>query len=74
MCFFCKCPSMRPSTATHVVDFDGRAIIVRNVPCMECEQCGEKYFSDEVMEKLDAIVSRLREFATEFAVTDYNAA
>jgi hypothetical protein len=54
------------------VTFEHCVIVVRNVPCEECEQCGERYFSDEVMERLDAIVARAKELASEVLVTDYN--
>lgn len=47
-------------------------IIIKNVPCEECEECGEKYFSDEVMSRLEKIVEKAREIASEVYVTDYN--
>ena len=52
MCFYCKCKTTKPSVTTHVVTFDNCVIIIKNVPCEECEECGEKYFSDEVMSRL----------------------
>lgn len=72
MCFYCKCKTMEKCLTTHVVTFDNCVIIVRNVPCEECAQCGEKYFSDEVMVKLDEIVTKAKQIASEVLVTDYN--
>ncbi|WP_419543256.1 type II toxin-antitoxin system MqsA family antitoxin [Negativibacillus massiliensis] len=72
MCFYCKCKTTKPSRATHVVTFDDCIIVVKNVPCEECEQCGEKYFSDEVMEQLEIIVAKARQLASEVFVVDYN--
>lgn len=72
MCFYCKCNTTIPSVTTHVVTYGKCVIIVRNVPCEECEQCGEKYYSDEVMEKLEIIVNKAKELASEVFVTDYN--
>lgn len=72
MCFYCKSDTTVPSFTTHVVTFSTCVIIVKNVPCEECEQCGEKYYSDEVMEKLEIIVNRAKELASEVFVTDYN--
>ena len=40
--------------------------LVRNV------RNGEKYFSDEVMSRLEKIVEKAREIASEVYVTDYN--
>ena len=57
-----------------MVDLKDCIIIVKNVPCEECKQCGEKYFSDEVMERLEAIVKRVRSIAGEVCVMEYRTA
>ena len=46
-------------------------IIVKNVPCLECEQCGETFFSDEVAKRLDDIVKAVSKIMTEIAVIEY---
>ena len=56
MCMFCKCDTVTPSLTTHVVNYNGAIIVIKNVPCEECEQCGEKYYTDEVAERLETIV------------------
>lgn len=30
------------STTTHVVNYKNCIIVIKNVPCLECDQCGEK--------------------------------
>ena len=72
MCFYCKSNTTIPSFTTHVVTYGMCVIIVRNVPCKECEQCGEKFYSDEVMERLETIVNKAKELASEVFVTDYS--
>jgi hypothetical protein len=52
---------------------DNCVIVVKNVPCEECVQCGEKYYSDEVMEQLEAIISKVKDLASEVFVTNYNS-
>ena len=74
MCMFCKCDTVKPSTTTHVVNYKGNLIIVKNVPCEECEQCGEKYFTDEVAERLEQIVNAAKQLMQEIAVMDYTKA
>ena len=32
------------------VNFNNSVIIIKNVPCEECEQCGEIFYTDEVAE------------------------
>ncbi len=71
-CFDCGA-EMLASTTTHFVDLKKRIVIVKNVPCFECEQCGEKYYTDEVAQRLDEIVESLSRFMTEIAVVDYSA-
>ena len=38
----------------------------------KCTECGEKYFTDDVIEKLETIVKKAREIASEVFVTDYS--
>ena len=71
-CFFCKHGTVEQSHTTYMVDLKDCIIIVKNVPCMECSDCGEKYFSDEVMEKLEAIVNNAKKIASEVFVTDFS--
>ncbi len=70
-CFFCKSNSVVHTVTTYMVDFKDCIIIVKNVPCEECSECGEKFFSDDVMAKLETIVKKAREIASEVFVTDY---
>ena len=74
MCKYCKGGDLIESTTTHVVDFKTQLIIVRNVPCKECDQCGEKYFTDAVAERLEKIVNEAKKFVQEVSIIDYNKA
>ena len=56
MCMLCKCDTVKESTTTHVVNYKGCVIVIRNVPCEECEQCGEKFYTDEVAQRLESII------------------
>ena len=57
MCMYCKNSTTVNSTTTHVVNYKNCIIVIKNVPCLECEQCGEKYYTDEVAERLEVIVN-----------------
>lgn len=46
-------------------------IVIKNVPCLECDQCGEKYYTDEVAERLELIVNMAKKLMQEIAVIDY---
>ena len=56
MCMYCKNSTNVNSTTTHVVNYKNCIIVIKNVPCLECEQCGEKYYTDEVAERLETIL------------------
>ena len=71
MCFYCNCKTTNSNLTTHVVTLEKCVIVIKNVPCEECEQCGEQYFSDEVMEKLEGLVEKAKEISSEFVVTDF---
>ena len=58
MHMYCKNSTTVNSTTTHVVNYKNCIIVIKNVPCLECEQCGEKYYTDEVAERLEVIVNR----------------
>ncbi len=74
MCMYCKCKTYKNSLTTHVVNYNGCIIVIKNVPCEECEQCGEKFYTDEVAEKLENIVNVAKKIMQEVAVLDYNQA
>ena len=74
MCMYCKCKTTISSLTTQVVNYKNCIIIIKNVPCEECEQCGEKYYSDEVAMKLEYLVNTAKQLMQEVAVIDYSKA
>lgn len=68
-CFYCK-GSMTESTTTHVVDLkECIIIIIRNVPCLKCEQCGETYFENDVALAIEKILDTIQYISSELTVT-----
>ena len=57
----------------YVAVLDKFKIIIKNVPCQECVQCGERYYSDDVMQNIEAIVKKAIDVQSEFFVTEYNS-
>ena len=57
-------------TKTNVANLDNCVIIIKNVPALVCE-CGEVYYTDEVAEKIEKIVTTLRQIVDDVAVVDY---
>lgn len=70
-CFFCK-GKITAGTTTHVVNLENCIIIIKNVPCEKCTQCGEEYYSAEVAERLEQIVKTVQNsIMSEVAIVDY---
>ncbi len=40
ICPLCK-GEMKPSTTIHTVQLKNCVVVIKNVPCLKCEQCGE---------------------------------
>jgi YgiT-type zinc finger domain-containing protein len=66
-----KCNTEKQSMTTHIVNNKNCVIVVKNVPCEECEQCGEKYYTDAVAEQLEILVNEAKKLMQEIAVIDY---
>ena len=71
MCMFCKCDTVKESVTTHVVNYRNCIIVIKNVTCEECEQCGEKFYTDEVTERLEELVSAAKRLMQEISVIVY---
>ena len=71
VCMFCKNSCFTESTTTHVVNYQNCIIIIRNVPCLECDQCGEKYYTDEVAKILEKLINSAKQLMQEISIVDY---
>lgn len=72
MCFYCKQESdWKESKTSNITDFKGRIIIIKNVPCLECSCCGEKYFENEVMEKDAELFEIAKQTMYDYVEMDY---
>ena len=72
-CFYCKGDIIK-STTVYTAQVGNTIIVIKNVPCEECEQCGEIEISHEVMMKIDHIVEIAKQLMQEVAVVDYQTA
>ena len=74
MCVYCKTDKTHPSLTTHVVNYKNCVIVIKNVPCEECNQCGEIEISHDVMLKIDHIIELATQLMQDVAVIDYQTA
>lgn len=69
-CFFCK-GEMRPSTTIHTVQLKNCVVVIKNVPCMKCEQCGEVVLSAGTVEKIEHILKTVEKAVAEITVVNF---
>lgn len=71
-CLSCKHGDMLPSTTTYFTEFNSCMLIIKNVPCMKCEQCGEVVFSTSVHRKIEHIVANVKKLTSELTSLEYD--
>ena len=62
---------IKNSFTTHVVNYSNSVIIIKNVPCEECEQCGEIFYTDEVAEQLEKLVEAAKSLLQDISVIEF---
>ncbi len=72
-CFLCK-GNVEKTTTTYMTEHNGCFIIIKNVPCTKCTQCGEEYLNGVTIEKIEKIISNVKEALTELAIIDFTQA
>lgn len=71
MCNECFSDNKIKSRTTFTVEYKDCIIVVKNVPCLECELCGEITFTDEVSAKLEELVNAAKSIMQDVSVIDY---
>lgn len=72
MCAFCKGKETTNVKDKYLVTLEDTVLIINNVPTLECVQCGEKFYLDEVSEVLETIINSARTIPAEILMVDYN--
>ena len=70
-CIFCK-GTMVSDTTTYMTEINNSVIVIKNVPCQKCTQCGETFFDGATVKQLEKLTDSLGNPVTEVAVLNYN--
>lgn len=73
-CLICKSGSMAKSKSTYFAQLENCYVIIENVPCYKCTQCGEVVYSASVKEKIDEILDKVQTIASKIFIMDYSSA
>lgn len=53
VCNFCGNKNFRKKKVQYIYKHNGHFLVVNNVPCEECEYCGEQYFKSDVLKTIE---------------------
>lgn len=53
-CSFCGNTHLMPKTTRYIHQQNGEMLFVEQVPCLECNYCGEQYFEIDVLKQIEA--------------------
>jgi len=72
MCVFCKGKYEQDKT-DYIENSENHVILIRNVPCEKCKQCGETYFDNPTVQMLESILDKMQHISSEItlSVVDY---
>ena len=73
-CLLCKTGTMTESTTAYFAQLKNCYVIVENVPCWKCEQCGEILYKTSVLEKIEDILDTLEKISSKIFIVDYFSA
>ena len=74
VCLSCKMEGMVASTNAYFTQLNNCYVIIENVPCYKCKQCGEIYYQASVLEKIDILLEKIENVASKIFIMDYNEA
>lgn len=73
-CLCCKNGDMTEATNTYFAQINDCYVIIENVPCLKCDQCGEVHYAASVLEKIDNILDKIENIASKIFIMDYKSA
>lgn len=47
-CSLCKSGEMKDGTATLTLERGGAVVVIRDVPALVCDQCGDKVYTEQI--------------------------
>lgn len=63
---------MKPDTTTYMEDLGNCIVVIKNVPCNKCTQCGEITYSGITIKRIEDIIENLKNNLTEVAIVNYS--
>ena len=73
-CVICKHGETRPGTATVTLERDNLTLVVKAVPALVCENCGEEYVDEQTTVRLLRTAEEAAQASVQVDIRQYVAA
>ena len=73
-CLICKGGTMSESYEAYFAKLETGYLIVENVPCFKCNQCGEVLFSGVVLRNIENLIAVYKKVRSKIFIVDYRQA
>lgn len=73
-CLACKYGTPKPGVTNFTAERDGVLIVVRHVPALICETCGEEYLDDSITDELYKQVEKAAKLGQEVSIQEFQQA
>ena len=73
-CLICKGGQMLESFESYFAKLQNGYLIIENVPCFKCVQCGEVVFSMSVIERIEELIAGYEKNSDKISIIDYQKA
>jgi YgiT-type zinc finger domain-containing protein len=73
-CFHCPEGEYKPGTTTRTLEDGDTVLVVKEVPALVCDKCGDAAFSEKVSERLEALITEAASTSVQFEVRHWRAA
>ena len=73
-CLVCKGGKMSESFEPYFAKLKSGYLIIENVPCWKCAQCGEVLFSMNVIENIEKLLAVYKKVESKIFIVDYQKA
>ncbi len=62
------------SVTSEAIELGFGLLVIRNIPCYKCETCDEIFYTGDVVERIEAIVSEAKRLMQKIRVIEYDDA
>jgi YgiT-type zinc finger domain-containing protein len=70
-CKICSA-ELKKSKVNHIIDLDDHIIIIKEVPALVCEQCGEYFLETDIALKIEKMVETVYQNHAEVFIVKFN--